>query len=164
LDVDAAVALGDDLSAEQKRTMNGTIEQLQNQRLQDLANRPGNVVYRYAYNEPEKAASASQVLTLARDLFLRRQAMLAVTSDDNDARARLKREDLTFALFSRTHPVIFERMTDGALGSQHFEILQEMGAVRRQVESGADEAQANVTVSSLILQRATAHISPESTA
>jgi hypothetical protein len=134
--------------------MNETIQQIQAQRLQSLADNPANLVYKFAYDVPEKKASASQVMTLARDLFLQRQAKTMLT--DEEARAELKANDESFAALSRTHPRIFYFMTDKIGGPKHFEVLFELGALRKQVETGCDEAQANAMASSLILERAKA--------
>jgi hypothetical protein len=132
--------------------------QLHRERLERLS-AEGASVLQYVYDEPERRADAAYALALARDALLRRQALGKV--DDAHARARVLAEDATLRQFAKTHPRIFQLVTELVDGPRHFEVLQELGAVRAQVERGKSGDEANVHVSTMLLERCRRGPAPE---
>ena len=127
------------------------VGKIQQARLEQLASQ-GAGVLQYVYDTPERTTDTAHALAMARDAFKRRNAMPR-SVNDRDARRKLLEEDETLRLFARTHPRIFEMVTDVAQGPRNFEVLQELGAVRSQVEGGKSESEANVHVSSILMDR-----------
>lgn len=126
-----------------------TVKRLHGERLERLA-AGGAGVLQYVYDAPERQADASYALALARDAFLRRQTLGSAVCDAA-SRSRIVLEDPALAAFSRTHPRIFEMVTSLREGARHFEVLQELGAVRSQVERGKSADEADVHVSTWLL-------------
>ena len=134
---------------------------IQQARLERLASE-GAGVLQYVYDTPERTTDTAHALAMARDAFKRRNAMPGSVCD-RDARRKLVEEDETLHLFARTHPRIFEMVTDRAQGARHFEVLQELGAVRSQVEGGKSETEANVHVCSILMDRCRTDAPPDET-
>jgi hypothetical protein len=138
-----------------------SLDPIQNARMQDLAD-AGNVVYTYRFASPEKSTDASHALTFARDAFSLRRS-LGENVPDTEARTFIANKDPTLALFSRTHPHTFFMVTEWAGGARHLQVLQELGCVRKQVEDGRSEEQANVHVSSLLMDQCKRDVTRETT-
>ena len=124
---------------------------IQETRLEELARTPGVSVLRYAFDAPAREASAERSLALARDIFKRR-ADLASLGDD-EARARVVVEEEAFGWFRETFPKIFELITQRHGGARHFDVLVELAAVRRQVERGKSQSEAELHVQQLLIDR-----------
>ncbi len=111
---------------------------------------PGDVVYEYAYNEPERLATAEQAVKMAYLTLLERQKLKGI----NDAEARkkiLKNGEESLQLFSRTHPHAFELITDVARGAEHFTVFSKLARLRQKVdENGTSEAEATAAANEML--------------
>ena len=95
-------------------------------------------VLTYEYDKPEKLLSmtdVSHILHTVRQAHADlRQAHPSLT--DEELRARLVAAHPDAAVFSRTHPTIFVKMTDRATPPVMLERLQQMMHIRAQQERG----------------------------
>jgi hypothetical protein len=123
------------------------VEKIQEARMQEIAARPNTTVMRYTYETPEKTATSGQAMAYALEVFKTRQRL--ATINDDEARGII-RQDPVLEIFSRTHPFVFSLASDRASGARHFSVLQELGALRKQVEGGKSEGEATVQAQSVI--------------
>ena len=95
-------------------------------------------VLTYEYDKPEKLFSmtdVSQIMHTVRQAHADlRQAHPSLT--DEELRARLVAAHPDVAVFSRTHPTIFVKLTDRATPPVMLERLQQMMHIRAQQERG----------------------------
>lgn len=126
-----------------------TALQIQRERMGQLAHRQGHTVLDWVYDQPANPGlSSGQRMAIARDVFVARQK-LAVP--DEEARRVLRAQDSVFSMFAQDHPQMFSLITEREKGAAHFQVLQELAALRRQVEQGKSEAEATVKASEIIM-------------
>ena len=125
-----------------------TVQKIQEARMQEIAGRPNTTVMHYTYETPERTATSGQAMAYALEVFKTRQRL--VTANDDEAR-NIIRQDPVLEIFSRTHPFVFSLASDKASGARHFTLLQELGALRKQVEAGKSEGEATVQAQTVIL-------------
>jgi hypothetical protein len=88
------------------------------QRMEHVAAQENNVVYKYEYGVPERSADIVQAMKLAK-MTLEERAKSPHLSDEAAA-SHLTRNFTLISTFSRTHPVIFEKMcTSGSCGESY---------------------------------------------
>lgn len=124
---------------------------MQELRMERLARAQGNSVLRYVFDAPRRPSCSERALALARDIFRARQDLAGVC--DAEARERLVRGESVFGWFRESFPKTFELITQADGGARHFDTLVELAAVRRQVEGGKSQHEADVHVQELLLAR-----------
>lgn len=126
--------------------------QAQTERMCRLANQPNIEVLEYQYESAEREASAEMCVKLAYKAFEARK-LLAVELHIVKAAKKVCKDDEVLRQFSRTHPQIFMNMMDLEHAGQGLEMLEKLARLRKEVESGMTEAEANVHASRLIMEK-----------
>jgi hypothetical protein len=131
-----------------RKEMDVAVE-IQRQRMLERSG-SNDVVYEYAYNKPEREATAEQAVKMAFLALLERQKLKDIT----DAEARkeiLEKGEKALQVFSRTHPHTFELITNFARGAEHFTVFSKLARLRQKVdENGTNEAQATAAANEML--------------
>ena len=131
-------------------------------RMRRLAEQPRTEVLKYDFSLPERDATASVCVGLARRVVEARQkvAHLSVKA----ARQHICAEDAVLDQFSRTHPRIFKTMLNVDTCGFALEMLEKLARLRQQIESREmSEAEGNVHASRLIMERTMQNPDPDQT-
>lgn len=122
---------------------------LQQQRMRDRAG-TDDVVYEYAYDEPECRASAEMAVKMAQLALTERQKLKGM-SDEGARKEILKNGVPALQLFSRTHPSAFRLVTEAVRGAEHFTVFSKLARLRQAVDdSGASEAEATAFANEML--------------
>lgn len=124
--------------------------QLQQERMRNRAG-PNDVVYDYVYDEPERHATPAQAATLASLAFTERQRLKSIDDDDEARREILREHEKLLTVFSRTHPRVFQMVTEKNRGAEHLAIFHKMARFRQAADdAGATEAEATAAVNEML--------------
>lgn len=112
----------------------------------------GNVVMENVFDEPKKLADPYVCMNLASAILVERKELKHLS--DSEAAAKIKTDSEIFALFSETHPKIFEHMCDAERGARHLDALRHLAVLRREAnERGMTEQEALVHANRIIMER-----------
>ena len=117
-----------------------------------LASEPHTEVLEYQYDTAERNADAEMCVKLARKAVEVRRA-LPVGMSITKAAKQVCKQDEVLKQFSRTHPQIFMGMMDLEHAGRALEMLEKLARLRKEVERGMSEAEANVHANRLIMER-----------
>lgn len=124
----------------------------QRERMCRLANEPHTEVLEYQYETAERSADAEMCVKLAnKALECRRK--LPVGMHIAKAAKQICKQDGILRQFSRTHPQIFMGMMDLEHAGRAMGMLERLARLRKEVERGMSEAEANVHANRLIMER-----------
>ena len=120
--------------------------------MRSLADEPRTDVLEYVYDSPERAADPQMVVKLAAKTV---EARARLPRDMNVVKAakRLCASDETLAQFSRTHPSTFMLMLDQDNCGRAMLMLEQLARLRKAVNQGMSEAEADVQASRLIMEK-----------
>lgn len=124
----------------------------QQERMRRLASEPHTEVLEYKYDTAERDADAEMCVKLACKALEARQC-LPVELSITKAAKQVCRQDEILRQFSRTHPQIFMGMMDLEHAGRALEMLEKLARLRKEVEKGMSEAEANVHANRLIMER-----------
>ncbi len=127
------------------------IEKLTEEKLKQLATNPKNIVYTYKDTpEPEQVMQLDEVKDCIEQLWkdfnrIKGNRTLTIT-ETRKIRTRLEKENPRWAAFSKSHPLIFDRVVDYRTGPKELYALMHMIALRKQenageIKNGADTLQ-----------------------
>lgn len=132
------------------RTTNLTKSQLDK-----LTEDPKNLVYDYTHDQVERVKSVEEVKYLIQGV---RQEYLTLRANQPDlcdraCRRQLTQDSTSFADFAKTHPLMFERITNRDATEQDFQIMFAHLRLRALVESGRmSHEEATQKVNLLVLE------------
>ena len=132
------------------------VKRINNERMRNIAEQEGNVVYEYQYDTPEKEADAAQVVKLAKAIVQERQKLSTQSPDlsDEDAACNIKSHSEAFDIFSRTHQRIFEMMCAKETNGESFAMLCKLAKFKRDTDQmGMSEAEASAKVSEYLMSQ-----------
>jgi hypothetical protein len=118
-----------------------------------VAQRPHTDVLEYTFAEPCREADAVVCVKLAQRTMEARRALgphLTVV----EAATCIRATDDLLKQFSSTHPQTFLAMLDPEHCGRALEMLEKLARLRKAVESGMTEAEANVHANRLIMEKA----------
>lgn len=123
---------------------------LNEERMREVAGEPGNVVYEYQFDSPEKEADPDQVIKLAKAVVQER-AKLA-SRNDSQAEVEIKESSDAFALFARTHARIFSMMCEKETNGRSFTVLCQLAKFKRDSDkTGMSAAESAAKVSEFLM-------------
>jgi hypothetical protein len=117
-----------------------------------LAREPHTEVLEYQYETAERNADAEMCVKLARKALEARRE-LPVETQLTRAAKLICTQDPILRQFSRTHPQTFMSMMDAEHAGRALEMLEKLARLRKEVERGMSEAEANVHANRLIMER-----------
>ena len=117
------------------------IEQFSEEKLKQLANDRSNIVYTYKDTpEPVRVMHLDEVKDCIEQLWkefmqLKGNRTLTIT-DTRRMRTQLEKSNPRWAAFSKSHPLIFDRVVDYRTGPKELYALMHMIALRKQQDAG----------------------------
>ena len=117
------------------------IQKLEDKKLEQLAANPDNIVYRY--QDTEEPTVVLPLETVKRNIHelweefkeLRGERLLTI-SDVRKIRTRLESTNAKWAAFSKSHPLIFDRVVDHRTGEPEIKALLHMIRLKHDQEAG----------------------------
>lgn len=119
-------------------------------RMRKLAEQPHTDVLEYAYDSPAREADAVMCVKMAQRAVEARRALGKLKVDE--AARRVCAADPLLKTFSQTHPQTFLVMMDLDNCGRALEMLSRLARLRKSVEEGMPEAEANVHANRIIME------------
>ena len=110
------------------------LNRLNEERMRDIADEKGNVVYEYVYDRPGREADVSQTMKFAK-MIIQERASLGTCVSNDEARKIILENNSLLADFAADHAKTFEMMTDPLQSSQSYKMLCRMASFKQQSDS-----------------------------
>ena len=131
--------------------MDGALSCQQN-RMRQVAERDHTDVLEYVFDTPSRDADAVTCVKLAQRTLEARAALAAGTPLKKAAK-EIRQSDPLLKQFSTTHPQTFACMLDPEHSGRAFRMLETLARIRKGVEAGMSEAEANVHANRVIMEK-----------